>query len=212
MSTRPSHPSPRPRARRRALLGLLLLPGILVPATFHPADSFRALARTRVALDGGRSFSAGRLSLQEGPWDCGPTALHNLLLSLGVPTPGPEELARMSGTGRGGTSLGGLVRAARSLGARLRARRIATSDLRSVGPPYLAWYREGHFVTVLGMEPDGELRIHDPGVGGYRLPMREFRRRWGGVVADLAPDPAHRLSREPRGGPDPRSPSDRRSP
>lgn len=205
----PTHPA-RSRFRRRALGGLLLLPGLLVLAAFRPADPGRAFARARVALSGGRLVASGRLALQETPWDCGPTALHNLLLSLGVPTPGPAALARMSGTRPGGTRLGGLVRAAREVGVSLRARRATLDELSAVRAPFLAWYREGHFVTVLEVGASGRVRIHDPGVGGYRLPVRAFRRRWGGVVAEPPPELPEDSSRVPRVGPATRPRSRRR--
>lgn len=210
MRTRPGLACTRPRARTRALLGLLLLPAVLSLAAFRPPESHRALARARIVLSGGELFPAPEMALQETPSDCGPTALHNLLRTLGVSTPGPAELARRSGTAPGGTRLGGLVRAARELGVPLRARRVTETGLSYLRTPFLAWYREGHFVTVLTVEAGGHLRIHDPGLGGYRLPIRAFRRRWGGVVADLARKPLEDSARVPPVGPDPRPPSHRR--
>ena len=147
-------------------------------------DAARAASRVRLLLEGGRPVASGReLLLQRTLWDCGPAALHNLLVSLDAPTPGPEALARTSGTGAGGTTLAGLVRSARALGVPLRVRRPSAQQLASLPGPYLAWLREGHFVTVLSADSAGRLTVHDPGLGAYRVSLRSFRRRWGGVVA-----------------------------
>lgn len=183
-SSRPDSP-PRPGVRFTAILGLLILPVVLAGAGVRPLEATRAAARFRILLDGGRPFEAGEMALQRTLSGCGPTALHNLLLSLEVPSPGPAALGRMSGTGFRGTSLAGLVRSARALGVPLRPRRPSARELLTLRTPYLAWLGEGHFVTVLGVDATGRLLIHDPGVGGYRLSFRAFRRRWGGVVADL---------------------------
>lgn len=211
---------PRPRRlpassiRARATAGLLVLPAVVLLGTVRPLQATRTLARIHVLLAGGRPFSSPTLLLQETLRDCGPTALHNLLLTLEVPSPGPAVLARTSGTRMEGTSMGGLVRSARRLGVPLRARRVPASRLPSLTPPFLAWLGEGHFVTVLAVEDGGWITVHDPGVGGYRLPLRAFGRRFGGAVADLpsgGSPPRHSL-RVPREGPGTHFPFHRRSP
>jgi len=176
-----------PPARFRGAAGLLLVPAVLGLALARPPGLGRAAVRFGFALSGARQVPVAGLLLQRGVADCGPTALHNLLTALGVPSPGPSTLARLSGTGPTGVSLGGLVRAADAAGVALRARRVSAAGLVGLRAPFLAWMKPHHFVTVLALGPGGNLVLHDPGAGAYRISLQAFRRRWGGVVADLAP-------------------------
>lgn len=174
------------RRRVAAALTLVVLPGVLgLVAAADPVGTTRWMSRAQLRAEGARPVEGGDLLLQRSLSDCGPVALHNLLRLLGVRSPGPEALAEMSGTSARGTSLGGLVRAARTLGVPLRARRIDLDDLTDDDLPLLAWLRRGHFVTVLHRTESGGLAVHDPAAGAFRIPRRALHRRWGGVVADL---------------------------
>jgi len=54
------------------------------------------------------------------------------------------------------------------------------------GRPLIVAWKLGrsryHDVVVVGVDPDGALRVHDPAAGpGRRVDRRTFERRWGGA-------------------------------
>jgi ABC-type bacteriocin/lantibiotic exporter with double-glycine peptidase domain len=142
--------------------------------------------RTVIRARGGVFISFPGVVLQSGFADCGPAALATLINTLGGNPPGPDSIGSLAGTSAGGTTFGGLVRAARALGVASDLRRMSPADMDHLSSPVIAWVDRGHFATVV---PDSGryVVILDPEVGPYRIPVARLRRFWSGEA--LVPRP-----------------------
>lgn len=201
-------PAPRQRggdgqggARFQLALALALVaalgavPALALGLASDPVILARLGGRLQVTREGAEFQGRHGLTLQAGLHDCGPAALANLLVELGLDPPPLDSLARLAGTRPSGTRVSGLVRAAETVGVSLArwtgvslARASDVSADRSSGNPgpfpipSIAWVRESHFVTVASRAADGRLTILDPLVGRYSMTAADFRRIWLGEV------------------------------
>jgi len=183
-------PAATARGRRRIALGTLfaLTTALLLGRAFakDPTVLVRASARLSVWRAGGDMQGTDGVVLQSGFHDCGPAALANLALALGVASLPLDSLAMMAGTTPTGTRATGLVRAAAALGIRLRASRVDPATLRAIRTPFIAWVRRSHFVTVARRTAADRLVVLDPQVGRYLLAESDFIRIWSGETLLLA--------------------------
>ncbi|HTE20980.1 MAG TPA: cysteine peptidase family C39 domain-containing protein [Armatimonadota bacterium] len=114
--------------------------------------------------------------------DCGPRSLLRLCTEAGVSASLPE-LTRQCGTDKHGTTLDGLLRAARRRGLKAEAAQVDEWFLRRHRPSGVAWVDGDHYVAFFPGGHDGEVRVLDPNVAGERVtPVAELARRSGGVV------------------------------
>lgn len=167
------------------LSAVLLFVGACAAVAHDPAATMRAVGMVRIAASGGRYAGLDATVLQRTSWDCGPAALASLARHLGVQTPTLDEIGRRAGTTPAGTSLGGLVRAARTLGIAGHAVRVDSSNRASVPLPIVAWVHRGHFVTVIARTADDRVDVLDPQIGRYSLPASVFLRMWSGEALVL---------------------------
>jgi ABC-type bacteriocin/lantibiotic exporter with double-glycine peptidase domain len=127
--------------------------------------------------------------LQKLEYDCGPTALKMVLAAFGVRADRRKLMRQLRTTERDGSTRRSLIRVARRYGLRVSAHNDAT--LGEVGrllrrgallivEYILPVFEGGHYAVVSGLD-SRSIYLHDPSEGRYyRLPRREFVRRWYG--------------------------------
>jgi ATP-binding cassette subfamily B protein len=128
--------------------------------------------------------------LQHDATDCGPAALammaawHGNRISL-------ARLREAAGTDGEGTTLSGLIIAARKIGFSARAVRATAAALENVELPAVAHWHERqrhHYVVICSLTPTHAV-IADPAVGRRTLPLDEFYKCWTGVLLLLKETP-----------------------
>lgn len=110
---------------------------------------------------------------------CGPAALRTAFSFLGKEVP-LESLVKAAGTTSEGTTMTGMVAAAKTSGLQAYGLRISKADLERLPTPFVAlWY--DHYVTVTGAS-DTEVSLFDPLVGFVTKTPAEFNALWEGVA------------------------------
>jgi hypothetical protein len=99
--------------------------------------------------------------------DCGPQSLLALCREAGIPAD-VQELRGRCGTTGDGTTMEGLLRAAREKGLQAEALQVDAQYLRHWQPKGIAWVQGDHYVAFLPGPTPEELRVHDPGTAGPR--------------------------------------------
>jgi hypothetical protein len=92
--------------------------------------------------------------------DCGPRALAILCGKLGVQTTS-EELVKLAGTGKYGTTLAGLEKAAKAKGLTAEGIQVDSAALRRLKGVAVAWADGDHYLAVLQVDGD-RTTIQDP--------------------------------------------------
>ncbi len=180
---------------RAAACGLLLaVPAALLAATTVLSElprMARSAARAEMADLGATFLGEDGVVLQESLNDCGPAALANVLLALGMTTPPLDSLAALAGTGPTGTTASGLIRAGAELGVPLAFDRVAPEDAARAPRPFIAWVNRNHFVTVTEVAPGGAITVLDPRAGRFSISETAFETIWSGeaiLPAEQPPD------------------------
>ncbi|MEO1052656.1 MAG: peptidase domain-containing ABC transporter [Bacteroidota bacterium] len=129
--------------------------------------------------------------------DCGPTCLRIIAKSYGK-SYSLQTIREKSYITREGVSLLGISDAAESIGFRTLAAKIPFDKLRDEAPtPFIAHWRQRHFVVVYGFKRDKVL-VSDPAHGLVKYSKKEFLDGWlsdkergeeTGVVLLLEPTP-----------------------
>ncbi len=127
---------------------------------------------------------------QPEDYDCGPTAMKMVLAFFGIRVPRTALIRSMRTTVKTGTTRRNMLREARRRGLSASARSgLAVADLRravSRGRPAIVNYlmpvdEISHYAVVAGFS-GRDIILWDPDRGrGFRLPVREFDRRWRGL-------------------------------
>ena len=147
------------------------------------SPTLRLTVRTSLAKGlsgGGMAYSA----------DCGPRALKIACDALGLES-SVAGLTKAANTGRDGTSLEGLTRAARSLGLSAEGVQVDKDALLQVPTPAVAWLDGNHYVALLkigrnAVTGSSSAVIHDPNEGVEKtIPLEELLSRSGGIVLTL---------------------------
>jgi ABC-type bacteriocin/lantibiotic exporter with double-glycine peptidase domain len=100
-------------------------------------------------------------------------------------------LREKAGTGQNGTSLAGLIQAARTIGFDAHGVRATVEALPQLDLPAIAhWSKNGrkHFV-VLYKVTARQITVGDPAEGLLKLNPGEFIRYWSGILVLLKPEP-----------------------
>ena len=125
---------------------------------------------------------------QQDQSDCGPAALatvakyHGKQISI-------AKLRDLAQTDKSGTTLAGLIEAAKQIGFEPKAVRADFPALAQAKLPAIAHWKENnrsHFVVLYGVNP---YRIADPASGRRKLTPDQFRNNWTGVLLLLTPTP-----------------------
>ncbi len=127
--------------------------------------------------------------IQKTDYDCGPTALRMVLASFGIRADLKKLQRQLRTTASDGTTRRNLARVARAYGLAVRAHNGATlgevgrllrRGERVVVEYILPVFEGGHYAVVSGLDRRS-IYLHDPDRGRYfRLPRRDFLRRWYG--------------------------------
>jgi RHS repeat-associated protein len=117
---------------------------------------------------------------------CGPVALRKLLLAKGVEST-VDELSLLAGTDSTGTSMYGLVQAAKAKGVDLTG--VSVPDLTVLKTPFIAYVNGNHFILVNEVREDSVL-IADTTRADRAMPAAEFMNAWDGkaLVVSAASD------------------------
>ena len=107
---------------------------------------------------------------------CGPSALQKLLEIKGVKST-VEELAKLAGTDETGTTMLGLIKAAKAKGVELVA--PETNQPKDLPVPFIAYVSGNHFVLVKEVNGDS-LAISDMGKPAATVSLADFRKTWDG--------------------------------
>jgi ATP-binding cassette subfamily B protein len=127
---------------------------------------------------------------QTGNGDCGPAALATVALHHGLDC-SLAAVRTLSGTNAAGSSLLGLLRAAKKLGFNAQGVRANREALNTVPLPCIALSDRNpgdHFVVLFSNAGDGTFRVGDPMSGRVTaVPEAEFLASWKGVLLLLSP-------------------------
>ncbi len=118
---------------------------------------------------------------QHTAYDCGVACLQMALREQGIITT-LEELRRISGTTRAGTSLLGLKLAAEANGVTASAWRLVPRDLEKIPLPAIAFVEGDHFVLIEAIDRNGHIVVNDPARGKLRYRVQAFNKHWRGQV------------------------------
>ena len=124
---------------------------------------------------------------------CGPVALSKMLAALGKECT-ESELARTAGTDETGTSMYGLVQAARAQGVILHGVQAVRGE--GIEPPFIAYVNGDHFVYVSAFDPETGYRVEDVDGVSSTIATSAFKAGWDGkaLVAETQPGVAQLLN------------------
>jgi len=123
--------------------------------------------------------------LQTRNYTCGPAALATLLQRLGVNTT-EDELAELAGTTEDGTTMQGLVEAARARGMNAAGMRLSISELMENMIAYTISGGVGHYTVINDITGD-IVKLADPSLGNIEMSIDEFAEIYSGyalVISD----------------------------
>jgi ABC-type bacteriocin/lantibiotic exporter with double-glycine peptidase domain len=97
-----------------------------------------------------------------------------------------EQVRRLTGIGRDGTTALAIIKAAEVLGLQGRGVRVEAEDFDCLQPTMILHWTTSHFVVLDGLGRD-HVDIVDPALGRRRLTRAEFRECFTGVALALEP-------------------------
>jgi ATP-binding cassette subfamily B protein len=118
--------------------------------------------------------------LQTSLYDCGPSALGELLALSGRRVPSAETLRQLAATTPQGTTLSGLAAAATASGLRVTQVEWSPADLGLLPLPSIIWVERSHFVVLARSHSPDSMEVHDPAAGLYRMAIENVRHIWSG--------------------------------
>jgi len=134
---------------------------------------------------GAEFLGRGEVPIQQYDNTCGPAALMYALSLLGVEAT-EEELAKLSGTTPEGTSMLGLMQAARTFGFDAAGYRVDPADVdRLPIPAVLFLPARKHFVVLTEVTPDS-VHVADPALGHLKF-TRHSLAAYSGRIRPLIP-------------------------
>ena len=130
-----------------------------------------------------------------GSGDCGPRALLLAASELGVKAD-LAALGKAAATTSEGTTLEGLVKAAKSIGLKAEGVQVDRDALGQLPTPAIAWWEGNHFVAVLKISQNaftGEVSatVHDPNKAeSETVKLADLLAKSGGIILTLKKDGA----------------------
>ncbi|WP_370004862.1 C39 family peptidase [Methanothermobacter sp. KEPCO 2] len=118
--------------------------------------------------------------LQARNYTCGPAALATVLQRLGVNTT-EDELAGLAGTTEDGTTMQGLLEAARAKGMNATGMKLNISELTENMIAYTINDGTGHYTVINGITND-TIKLADPSLGDIEMNIEEFAEIYSGYT------------------------------
>ena len=115
---------------------------------------------------------------------CGPASLKIACESYGIKTT-EDELAKLAGTDKTGTSMYGLIKAARAKGLDAKGMQVDIEYLKRMKKPVIAWIGHKHYV-VITKTGKNSVDLIDPNDGPVTVESSDFCKFWDGFVLALS--------------------------
>lgn len=116
--------------------------------------------------------------LQDKDYTCGPAALSIVFQKLGIQAT-EDELAALARTTENGTTMQGLVEAAKAKGVNAVGMKLGINELKENMIVHLMKDGEGHYAVVKEITAN-TIKLADPGLGNIELSLEEFREIYTG--------------------------------
>ncbi|ADP77738.1 peptidase C39 bacteriocin processing [Methanothermus fervidus DSM 2088] len=116
--------------------------------------------------------------LQSKDYTCGPAALSMVLQKLGIQAT-EDELAALAGTTEEGTTMQGLVEAAKAKGVNAVGMKLGINELKENMIVHLMKDGEGHYAVVKEITAN-TIKLADPGLGNIELSLEKFQEIYTG--------------------------------
>lgn len=118
--------------------------------------------------------------IQARNYTCGPAALATLLHRLGINAT-EDELASLAGTGEDGTTMQGLIEAARAKGVKLTGMKLNITELGENMIVHLTINGTDHYSLITAITQN-TIKLADPTQGNIELSLKEFQRIYSGYA------------------------------
>lgn len=121
--------------------------------------------------------------MQTTNYTCGPASLATVLNNLGFNAT-EMELAALAGTDENGTTMYGLIQAARSKGLNATGMKISSNDLKSNNIVYMTVNGGAHYSVIRSISNETVL-LADPNLGNINITREEFEEQYNGYAMVL---------------------------
>ena len=121
--------------------------------------------------------------MQTTNYTCGPASLATVLNNLGFNAT-EMELGALAGTDENGTTLYGLLQAARSKGLNATGMKISSNDLKSNNIVYMTVNGGAHYSVIRSINNETVL-LADPSLGNINITREEFEEQYNGYAMVL---------------------------
>lgn len=116
--------------------------------------------------------------MQSTSYNCGPAALATVLNNLGINAT-EQELAILAGTDESGTTMYGLVQAARAKGVNATGIKLSVNELKKNDIVVLIINETVHY-SVIYKVTYYSVKLSDPSLGNIIMPKKEFKKIYSG--------------------------------
>ncbi|MDD2890679.1 MAG: cysteine peptidase family C39 domain-containing protein [bacterium] len=114
-------------------------------------------------------------------YGCGPSALKIFLDKLNISVP-IEEIAQLSETNKGVTTMLGLKKAASSKGVEMLGVRTTYDFLKQQKTLAIVYIEDNHFAVFESVDNKGNVILLDPAAGRIKMSKKSFCKVWKGIA------------------------------